>query len=427
MDDDKLSFQLGGIQLSGADIPLVDPFRLGDFLLQVPADVRLVRTPSEGGPTKGTDYPYLAFRYHGVGGDQVVDDPRGCLAGFIRLHDASVERVLDFARMWGPLGLCKTHHKPYAHGIIDRKDHRACELLYEHMAGPAPSERISQSQRALAKVAWLQSGAHAPGEVPDWARQGTAYPPQLLNGEHGKADPDQGGIVMPGGYVPGTKLGLENGHSFRVKGDPIIAADYTYFEPLSAWYRFSRQLRAVLLVIAGWEQGTVGGSKLWQEIADGEPDRLQTPQKRQAVTQHYHSLMGRPAPSVEPFQHEKALVDDVLVRWEQLGGLKLCRVWRGGRQFVTMALTLHQGMAGILAAELDAAAASPKGIFQCDDCSSPYVPKMRAKSKQHHFCPECCSPGGARNDVASKKLWARRHRANEREKKRLKLSPESGA
>jgi hypothetical protein len=83
------------------------------------------------------------------------------LRAFVKLADAPPERILAFARRWGPLGICR-HKLPAAH-LLD------CEPLgWDGGGGWEPLERwrhyAARAQAALLVAHWLRAGGK--GDVP---------------------------------------------------------------------------------------------------------------------------------------------------------------------------------------------------------------------------------------------------------------------
>jgi hypothetical protein len=59
-----------------------------------------------------------------VGRDRIVPGPK-LLTAFVRLSDAPEGKILEYARRWGPLGLCK-HNTPFIHNWASPLPEDAC-------------------------------------------------------------------------------------------------------------------------------------------------------------------------------------------------------------------------------------------------------------------------------------------------------------
>jgi hypothetical protein len=77
-------------------------------LLDRPPSTAAVKRYQQGGPT-------LRWMAWGCKGEPRLSPPvAGCLSNFIKLANAPSEEVIEFARVWGVLGICE-HHEPSTH------------------------------------------------------------------------------------------------------------------------------------------------------------------------------------------------------------------------------------------------------------------------------------------------------------------------
>jgi hypothetical protein len=106
-----------GVELVRAELAIlpIDPA----FRYPVPAQVRLLGKPPRSAEIRryqalGTSPEWLEWKQPHRGDEQLSPPIRGCLSQFVKLVDAPAEKILEFARTWGMLGICE-HHKPYMH------------------------------------------------------------------------------------------------------------------------------------------------------------------------------------------------------------------------------------------------------------------------------------------------------------------------
>jgi hypothetical protein len=307
----------------------------------LPSSVRVIGTLAEYGDHRAThdflssDFPLLAWQRDAERrpplqrpyrrGDLWCPPVEGCLEAFIRLHDASPEKVRAFAEQWGPLLLCR-HHKPYLH-------HELCMPLVD---------------RAL-------------------------------------------------------RINAVNA------------------EPVEAWNRYARQLRAILSAAANLRLDQRAQPDDWEAIVGAEPiarPPLTTPEETELAmpcsSDHRETMYTLDAPADEwwpehvrerTLHTERAALGECLDNWRRYGGVELYTIWWEDEQapFTTV---MSEGLPGVLAHQLIVAITSPEGVSRCDGCGEPYMPLRRPRSDRKHYCPAC-----AEGSRAAKREWWRANRA----------------
>ncbi|MHB8992039.1 MAG: hypothetical protein ACYC66_10425 [Chloroflexota bacterium] len=269
------------------DLPVVDLVRLGGVEVRVPDSVTLAERPEDGGPKDGEDYPYLVFKFRG-NGEGRYEDHRGSLDQFIRLHDAPKDQVLEFARRWGPLGLCKAHARPCTHS-----GPQTCPLHVEDRAG---KDRPKWGPGSRSHLWWLpDTPLNAVNEAEPEERSAEADEPA---GGTEVPEMDAGFLFSEGRYrFRETKDGYV-GRTYPVMGKRIEKGGI-YFEPLDAWYRYASHLRAIMAVWGSLQSGQPGELKDWQAMSEAEADAVQPPEKRRFLEAEFHEFVGQPYDQVE--------------------------------------------------------------------------------------------------------------------------------
>ena len=184
-------------------------------------------------------------------------------------------------------------------------------------------------------------------------------------------------------------------------------------EPVEAWRRYSRQLRAILLVAANLHQDRPGDKADWADVERGEPEGI-------SIEDHYYWGPGEIAGNVI---HERQTVALALERWFRYGQVGLSPQWltrRNAKEHWFEIQTAYWRLAGRLAVDLAAALRSPNGLYRCAGCGRPFTPKKRRRARNREkWCEseECKSEQYRRN---SKRYYERKFKAKPKLRKTVK-------
>ncbi len=304
VDQTRARLETSAVDVGRVSLSVLDPHTAG-WRYRLPDRVWLGESPT---PERE---PAILYTYDRHGAGSTFAGPEGrCLDAFIRLDQGPPatfgNRVVEFARRWGPLGSCR-HRKPAAH-----------------------------------------------------------YPPCRC-----------------------TPLGTNPPHGRALQP----------WEPLEAWRRYSRQLRALLLVAARLLNGQAGDAQDWSVISSAEPGQSLEIDEYPGVVYDELTLpppsdrVGLPALSDQAgrLQAERYEIGLALDVWLRYGAIRVEGGW--WEPMVTADVWLrYGGLAGVLAVQLAAALKSPKGLFICTACRTPFTPapgRYRPRRNQRAWCNEC--------------------------------------
>ena len=269
-------------------------------LLPIPAQITLKGSPSEGDESPDPAlYPRLEYIW--TTGLSNLSSPEigPCLDEFIRIDqgpDSSIaSRVLEFAKRWGPLGIC-------GHGVV-----------------------AGHSSR-------LGCTASSSGRSTQWFSHDVGW------------------------------------------------------EPIEAWSRYIRHVRALLLLVRQLHEGEPGDRRDWDDVEAVNPD-VGPDVAMQAIVMELASPGWRgPIPLInEPWKpdqlgdvaEERHAVGKALHRWLELGRVELKAFWMNDRPVPSIDLAFggfSRSLYGVLAVQIAAMMRSPKGIYQCVGCGMPFTP-----------------------------------------------------
>lgn len=187
----------------------------------------------------------------------------------------------------------------------------------------------------------------------------------------------------------------------------------TYWEPVEAWYRYARQVRAILSVACDLLDGRQSRSEDWATIEAAEPT---IQQMREGMPGNLPSIRRRrPSLTVEywapspgsPVEHQRAELGGALDHWLTYAAVSARVRWWPAPTLVT---TLeYRGLVGALGTQLAAAVTSPSGLLRCDACSAPFSPDRRPRRGRRRYCAQCRESGAA--TLLTKRLWWHENRA----------------
>lgn len=134
-----------------------------------------------------------------------------------------------------------------------------------------------------------------------------------------------------------------------------------FSEPIEAWGRYCRQLRAILLVAANLRKGEPGNSQDWQTIEQGEPEGLSQDEREHWGLGNMGQLRGQ-----RRLREERLRLSLDLRNWLIYGQVHLFP-WMG-KSLETR--VTYYGLTGRLAVELCAMLSD--GVYRCAGCEKPF-------------------------------------------------------
>lgn len=268
---------------------------------------------------------------------------------------------------------------------VSREDARNTSLVYPRLEwnGEAldtlHSERWGKSVRGIGRclLDFVALADASPEDVLSFARKwgGLGISPQF----------------RPGGYatVPSRRGFLKE-------------SDGVYWEPLEAWSRYTRQLRAILRVAAALHAEKPTETDDWRVIEAAEP-------KARGDTRSPRWLKHDRAADAATAEHLARLDLTFRVReWLWYANVQIGFQQADDEFFVTAAPT---GLAGALGVQLAAAIASPLGVYRCDACGLPYMPSRKPQEGRSRFCPRETCGARAWNRASYRRHPRRKHPA----------------
>ena len=184
-------------------------------------------------------------------------------------------------------------------------------------------------------------------------------------------------------------------------------------EPVEAWRRYSRQLRAILRVAANLYQGRPGDRADWANVERGEPEGIS------AEDRHYWG----PGKIAGKLIHERQTIALALRQWFRYGQVGLSPQWlmrRDTKEHWFEIQTEYWGLTGRLAVDLAAALCSPNGLYRCAGCGRPFTPESRKRSRDREkwcYSQECKLEQDRRN---SRRYYVRKSEAKPKQRKTAK-------
>lgn len=208
------------------------------------------------------------------------------------------------------------------------------------------------------------------------------------------------------GVLEICKHGLPSTHSPRHAdisyGRWCFPFDYTdtkhFYEPISYWHFYARQMRALLNIALRLKQGVPGLVEDWKVA-----HLLGLDQKSEVEIlgeDLFAELYG------SNVKDDRVFVLRMLDYWLSIGHVRPRLVWDDDKCSVSFDNTLF----GMLAMQLMLEISSSGGIGFCHGCGKSYAPKRRRpKVGQRNYCPKCGRRAALRDAQAA--LRARRRKA----------------
>jgi hypothetical protein len=311
---------------------------------------------------------YLTFIFE-HGGRRKRKTERGMLFNFLRLARAENKEILEYARRWGPLGMCAAHGLPVSHP----RDAKV---------------PLVGARTAMRKVDRAETGFCPPRTALE-----TGPSPLLTAALHAQAT-----------HAP--------------KGQRRI------YEPLGSWRQFALGSGALLkLCHSLWSRGPeriqardwadlFGPDDEWLDEIQLEVDRFQAQNSPASSLQRLRKVLLDKSPRLDRVSARKQIVRR-LNEWLDLIRIQpRCVSPSTPRGRMKMELQGGPPLSALftnLLMELAFAATGSKAVLTCSSCSYLYQPKQKPRGGANRFCPTCGRAAALR--FASAKYRNRRARA----------------
>jgi hypothetical protein len=175
----------------------------------------------------------------------------------------------------------------------------------------------------------------------------------------------------------------------------VTIESWLYIEPLEAWRRYTRQLRAILGVIARLQSDMPGLSDDWATIvAANSPEEtadVSDPQEHVLQLPNFRPPSSKFRNAVERVQLEREEIGLALDTWIRYGGITLGVEWSDA-PYAEPRLRVDR-LAAALAAGLVSAAQGP--VYVCSGCGNPFAlgeGKKRLPAGKNKWCNQCGRP-----------------------------------
>ena len=178
--------------------------------------------------------------------------------------------------------------------------------------------------------------------------------------------------------------------SFGSYANPATVSPW---EPIEAWRRYSRQLRAILNIAVDLQLDRPGSSRDWAAVQGAEPD-FRHPLRDWGTPKDD----GPPSVNLERWgpkvagdiSSERAALAAALTRWLHYGRVVPHGHWTEGEAAPAVRL-FHESLTGVLAVQLAAALQSPQGVHRCDGCGYPFPSQgaRRPARGKRKWCSRC--------------------------------------
>jgi len=181
-----------------------------------------------------------------------------------------------------------------------------------------------------------------------------------------------------------------------------------FSEPIEAWGRYSRQLRAILLVAANLRKGEHGNSQDWQTIEQGEPKGLSQNEREHWGLGNLLQLRGQTC-----LREERLRLSFDLWNWLIYGDVHVFPRWAGSS--LETRLSYH-GLTGRLAVEM--ASMLTHTVYRCKGCGEPFGVELEGRGRSRNKGAWCGSAECARikNREASHRYYLNLSRSKQRKK-----------
>lgn len=306
------------------------------FRLDVPMDFGTWQAPVTASSSAGW---IVCSSEHGWEDVRAGD---GMLDGFLRLADASADRIAQYAEHWGPLLVCDDHMLPVSHvgtsvgdpGAVLR--HRCQPFVFgEDPAAPASTWRFWSAQaRAILRIA-IRLYGNEPGQAADWQ------------------------TIMRDG-LDRWRLTI-----WELEGLPAKS-----IYPFGTTYRVDDE--------------PPYGEELLRGTRTPFADLLADSCDRKRVA--------------DVVQSEREDLAEAVFRWVQLGNVRPVISWEMDQPQVTMA---GGGLFAAVGVQLMLRVAKTEGLALCSSCGEPYVPRRRPTEGRRRYCDGCRDSSAPMKDAVA--------------------------
>lgn len=320
------------------------------------------RTPDPTGPKSPPGADDQEWR-RSTGAPRFRTPRQGMLEGFLKLAAASDDQILEFARRWGPLGICE-HGLPHTHWPLNTWDAYAARWVAEDPEAPKSSQEESERAR---EIPCFQA---APITVAMRTASTARVPPD--------DDYEAYRLAFTRPFCEPCGFSEQHGRGGR--------------EPLQTWRRFSEEANAILKLAAllHTRRGVVQAPARLADLAlSGASDE--------------------PEESDSNVWTDWRWVQSGLARWIGYGNVRPSVVLEGGSPTISLgsANSLVEeemfingdrtgfffanwcGLFGALATQLLLTCQNRGGFAYCTECQSFYEPRRRPRRGERSFCDDC--------------------------------------
>ena len=264
-------------------------------------------------------------------------NPRRLLEGFLELGEASSQRIRDYARQWGVLGICQ-HGLPYTHnGNVGTPQNRTTADVILGMCA---------ARHGLLKRRSLQRFLQDAGDA--------------LN-------------AFQSDGLPCRPLGL------RRDPQDDIPPDAMAWEPISAWRMFARHARALLYIADSLKQRTLPAPELWEIVFEASG---------KAAPWWDRNVKGRGAVQ-GAVDVERLILARCLNEWLDLGAVRPAVTWHAGQKQQMEINFAGPRLFSALALQLVFAIGGGEAIATCSGCGQVYPARRLPRKGQRNYCQPC--------------------------------------
>lgn len=172
-----------------------------------------------------------------------------------------------------------------------------------------------------------------------------------------------------------------------------------FYEPISYWYFYARQMRALLNIAVRLKQGVPGLVEDWKVVQVSGLD--QKSEVKILGEELFAEIFGRTA------KDDRLFMLKLLDHWLSMGDVRPTLVWDDEHCSVSFDNTLF----GMLVMQLMLEISSSGGIAFCHGCGKSYAPKgRRPKVGQRNYCLKCGRPAAVRDAQAALRARKRERR-----------------
>lgn len=335
------------------------------------------KTPAPTGEaTRAGDAEALRRR---VGVPRFRKPTEGMFEGFLKLSDAPGEKILDFVRRWGPLGICE-HGLPHTHWPLNKWDgHAAAYVSSEsNIQGTGREQRLD-------------------GLIPCFALVPIQVAARIARGRKPGDFADPGDLVLTRTFCQPCGTVEQNGRGGH--------------EPLAAWRRLSREADAIVQLasllhthegaveVPGWLADLVqfGGCDEkdasaryvdWRWLQSGVERWIGYGNVRPSL------MLDESGPAVCLGSANGLISENLYINGPRTGFF----------------FASECGLFGAIASQLLLACQNRGGVAICAECQAYFEPSRKPRAGERSFCSDACrrkrSKHAARDLRKRKKLSA---------------------